>query len=131
MARAGSAREDPRFMPPSADPLLAEAHSLLTELRARCEAPSLGERPEELLIDGYATALRLEGARRRVRARALELSQWELDLAAQEQALRALLGMLRERLAREGRADGGASGGGVPDVGSARAAQTTSPRRSA
>ncbi len=110
-------------MPPPIDPLLAEARSLLAELRERCDATSLGERPEELLIDGYAAALKLEGARRRVRARALELSQHELDLATQEHQLRALLGELRARLAHEGRAAGGAAE-------AAHGAAAAAPRRS-
>lgn len=106
-------------MPPPEDPLIDETRPLLAELRERCAAPGVGERPEELLIEGYAAALKLEGARRRLREQALEAAQRELTLAAQEQELRAQLRALRERLAIESRVDGG------------RRAQLTSPRRSA
>lgn len=88
------------------DPLLAESQRLLRELRERCGADALGEQAGELLIDGYAAALKLEGARRRLREQALALSQRELTLAAQEQQLRALLGTLRARIAHEGRTAG-------------------------
>jgi uncharacterized membrane protein YccC len=80
------------------DPLLDRAARLLDELRERCAAPELGEGAEELLIGGYASALALEGARRRLRAQALDLSERELGLAAQERELRALLRTLRGRL---------------------------------
>ncbi|MBS1870437.1 MAG: hypothetical protein JSS99_12325 [Actinobacteria bacterium] len=80
------------------DPLLATAARLTAELRERCAAPDLGDdRVEELLIDGYASALALEGARRRMRERALELSSRELAIAAQERELRTLLRTLRAR----------------------------------
>jgi hypothetical protein len=82
------------------DPLLDRASSLLDELRERCAAPDVGAEAEELLIGGYASALALEGARRRLREQALELSERELRLAAQERELRALLRTLRERLQR-------------------------------
>lgn len=81
-----------------ADPLLDQAARLLEELRERCIADDLGEQPEELLIGGYASALALEGTRRRLREQALELSARELSLAAQEQELRALLRALRARM---------------------------------
>jgi hypothetical protein len=80
------------------DPLLDQAARLLEELRDRCTAPDLGGGAEELLIGGYASALALEGARRRLRARALELSEHELSLAAQERELRELLRTLQARM---------------------------------
>lgn len=80
------------------DPLLDQAARLLTELRERCAADDLGGGAEELLIGGYASALALEGARRRLRARALELSEHELSLAAQERELRELLRTLQARM---------------------------------
>jgi hypothetical protein len=52
-------------VPAPDDPLLATAARLTAELRARCEAPVAADGEEELLIDGYASALALEGARRR------------------------------------------------------------------
>jgi hypothetical protein len=87
-------------MSASSDPLLDRASSLLDELRERCAAADVGAEAEELLIGGYASALALEGARRRLREQALELSERELRLAAQERELRALLRTLRERLQR-------------------------------
>jgi uncharacterized membrane protein YccC len=81
-----------------ADPLLDDAARVLDELRERCAAPQLGADAEELLIGGYATALALEGARRRLRQQALALSERELDLAAHERELRKLLRALRGRL---------------------------------
>lgn len=88
------------FAPVSAppDPLLETATRLLEQLRERCAAPELGGGAEELLIGGYASALALEGARRRLRARALELSEQELSFAAQERELRALLRTLQARM---------------------------------
>jgi len=80
------------------DPLLETAARLLAELRERCAAPELGGGAEELLIGGYASALALEGARRRLRARALELSEQELSFAAQERELRTLLRTLQARM---------------------------------
>lgn len=80
------------------DPLLDQASRLLEELRERCAAPAVGDGAEELLIGGYASALALEGARRRLRARALELSERELSLAAQERELRTLLRTLQARM---------------------------------
>ena len=80
------------------DPLLDRASSLLDELRERCAAPDVGAEADELLIVGYASALALEGARRRLREQALELSERELRLAAQERELRTLLRTLRERM---------------------------------
>ncbi len=80
------------------DPLLDQAARLLAELRERCAAAELGGGAEELLIGGYASALALEGARRRLRARALELSEHELSLAAQERELRDLLRTLQARM---------------------------------
>jgi hypothetical protein len=71
---------------------------MLEELRERCAAADVGSGVEELLIGGYASALALEGARRRLRARALELSERELRLAAQERELRTLLRRLRGRM---------------------------------
>ena len=84
-------------MSASDDQLLATAARLTAELRERCAAPAEGEGTEELLIDGYASALALEGARRRLRLQALELTGRELAIAAQEQELRALLKTLRAR----------------------------------
>jgi len=84
----------------SDDQLLATAARLTAELRERCAASAETdgtEGTEELLIDGYASALALEGARRRLRAQALELTGRELAIAAQEQELRALLKTLRAR----------------------------------
>ncbi|HEV7775043.1 MAG TPA: hypothetical protein VGO48_17320 [Conexibacter sp.] len=80
------------------DPLLETAARLLEELRERCTAPDVGGGAEELLIGGYASALALEGARRRLRARALELSERELSFAAQERELRTLLRTLQARM---------------------------------
>ena len=80
------------------DPLLETVTRLLEELRERCAAAELGSDAEELLIGGYASALALEGARRRLRARALELSEQELSLAARERELRALLRALQARM---------------------------------
>lgn len=85
------------------DPSLDRAAQLLAELRERCAAEELGDGAEELLIGGYAAALALEGARRRLREQALDLTDRELGLAAQERELRALLRTLRERLAGGGR----------------------------
>lgn len=79
------------------DPLLATVARLTMELRERCAAPDVGEGVEELLIDGYASALALEGARRRLREQTLELSGREMAIAAQERELRALLRALRAR----------------------------------
>jgi len=80
------------------DPLLDQAARLLAELRERCAADDLGCGAEDLLIGGYASALALEGARRRLRARALELTEAELGLAARERELRALLRTLQARM---------------------------------
>jgi len=80
------------------DPLLDRAAQLLAELRERCAADEVGDGAEELLIGGYAAALALEGTRRRLREQALDLSERELGLAAQERELRALLRTLRQRL---------------------------------
>ena len=80
------------------DPLLETSARLLAELRERCAADDLGNGAEDLLIGGYASALALEGARRRLRARALELSERELSLAAQERELRELLRTLQGRM---------------------------------
>lgn len=91
-----------RWSPVSApdDPLLATAARLTDELRLRCAdaAPADGE--EELLIDGYASALALEGARRRLREQALDVTARELAIAAHERELRALLRTLRARRGR-------------------------------
>jgi hypothetical protein len=82
------------------DPLLATAARLTAELRERCAASEPGaEADEELLIDGYASALALEGARRRLRGQALDLTARELAIAAHERELRALLRTLRARRA--------------------------------
>lgn len=87
------------------DPLLAQAARVLEELRDCCDAPDIGlMEAEELLIGGYASALALEGARRRLREEALERSERELRLAAQERELRALLRTLRARMRDAGRA---------------------------
>ncbi len=81
------------------DPLLDQTARMVEALRERCGAGAIGAvEGEELLIDGYASALALEGARRRLRDDALALSERELRLAAQERELRALLRTLRERL---------------------------------
>lgn len=81
------------------DPLLDQTARVLALLRERCAAAEVGAaEAEELLIDGYASALALEGARRRLRDDALALSERELRLAVQERELRALLRTLRERL---------------------------------
>lgn len=80
------------------DSLLDQAARLLAELRARCAADDLGSGAEDLLIGGYASALALEGARRRLRARALELTEAELGLAARERELRELLRTLQGRM---------------------------------
>lgn len=103
-------------MSSSADPLLDRAAQLAAELRERCAAGELGDGAEELLIGGYAAALALEGARRRLREQALALSERELGLAAQERELRALLRTLRGRLAAGGVGSGGAGedGASVP-----------------
>jgi len=82
------------------DPLLAQADRVQEALRERCAAADVGADVEELLIGGYAAALALEGARRRLRDEALDLSARELQLAAQERELRALLRTLRERIRR-------------------------------
>lgn len=79
------------------DPLLATAARLTAALRERCEAAEPADGDDELLIDGYASALALEGARRRLREQALELSARELVIAAQERELRTLLRALRAR----------------------------------
>lgn len=86
-------------VPDPDDPLLATAARLAAELRARCEAPATpeGAGEEELLIDGYASALALEGARRRLREQALDATARELAIAAHERELRALLRALRAR----------------------------------
>ncbi|HKG39773.1 MAG TPA: hypothetical protein VKB25_12345 [Conexibacter sp.] len=85
-------------MSPPTDPQLDQAARLLEELRERCAAPDLGSGAEELLIGGYASALALEGTRRRLRARALELSERELSFAARERELRGLLRTLQARM---------------------------------
>lgn len=71
---------------------------MVEELRTRCAAADVGDAAEELLIGGYASALALEGARRRLREQALDLSERELQLAARERELRGLLRTLRGRL---------------------------------
>jgi len=81
------------------DPLLASAARLTAELRERCAAVDVGDGVDGLLIDGYASALALEGARRRLREKTLELSSRELAIAAQERELRTLLRALRARRA--------------------------------
>jgi hypothetical protein len=86
-------------MSESDDLLLATAARLTAELRERCAAPEAGADAEELLIDGYASALALEGARRRLRGQALDLTARELAIAAHERELRALLRTLRARRA--------------------------------
>jgi len=80
------------------DPLLAQAARVLDELRERCAAADVGADVEELLIGGYASALALEGARRRLRLEALALSERELRLAARERELRDALRLLRARM---------------------------------
>ncbi|HET6448394.1 MAG TPA: hypothetical protein VFG31_04725 [Conexibacter sp.] len=81
------------------DPLLSTAARLTAELRARCAAPDVGDGVEGLLIDGYASALALEGARRLLREQTLELTSRELAIAVQERELRMLLRTLRARRA--------------------------------
>jgi hypothetical protein len=90
------------------DPLLDQAASLADELRDRCGAEQLGADAEDLLIEGFASALALDGAGRRLRAQALELIERELLLAARERELRALLRTLRERIGAVQRAPGAA-----------------------
>jgi hypothetical protein len=90
------------------DPLLATAARLTAELRERCAAPDAGADADELLIDGYASALALDGARRRLREHALELTSRELAIAAHERELRSLLRTLRAR--RDARGAPAASG---------------------
>jgi uncharacterized membrane protein YccC len=87
---------------PDDDPLLDRAQRLLAELRERAEDPGSTLPAEDLLIEGYAAALALEGARRRLRERALELSRLELRLAAAERELRERLRPLREQLTDAG-----------------------------
>lgn len=87
-------------VPAPDDPLLATAARLTAELRARCEGPASADGEEELLIDGYASALALEGARRRLREQALDLSARELAIAAHERELRTVLRTLRARRSR-------------------------------
>ena len=89
-------------MPSPPYPPLDRAAQLLAELRERCAADELGPGAEDLLIGGYAAALALEGARRRLREQALDLSERELGLAIQERELRALLRTLRHRLVSRG-----------------------------
>jgi hypothetical protein len=101
-----------------ADPLLDNVARLLDELRERCAAPDLGDGTEELLVGGYASALALEGTRRRLREQALELTERELSLAARERELRALLRTLQGRIRADGR---------VPDA--ARSGDEAAPQR--
>jgi len=82
------------------DPLLTTAARLTAELRARCADPGPAEGEEALLIDGYASALALEGARRRLREQALDATSRELAIAAHERELRAVLRTLRARRSR-------------------------------
>lgn len=82
------------------DPLLATAARLTAELRVRCTTPAAQEGEEELLIDGYASALALEGARRRLREQALDATTRELAIATHERELRTLLRTLRARRSR-------------------------------
>jgi hypothetical protein len=86
------------------DPLLDHALRLLAELRERADDPGDGGvgSAGDLLIEGYASALALEGARRRLREQALDLSQRELQLAAAERELRDRLRALRERISSAG-----------------------------
>jgi hypothetical protein len=87
-------------VPAPDDPLLATAARLTTELRERCSAPESVAGEEELLINGYASALALEGARRRLREQALDVTARELAIAAHERELRTVLRTLRARRAR-------------------------------
>ncbi len=87
-------------MPPPADELIDKAARLLVELDACGAEPELAARTADVLTEGYAVALAIEGARRRLRERALDLSQLELGLVARERELRASLDALRERLRR-------------------------------
>jgi hypothetical protein len=100
MARGRSCGDDARTMSPPDDLLLSTAARLTAELRVRCEAPAGAEGEEELLIDGYASALALEGARRRLREQALDVTARELAIAAHERELRTLLRTLRSRRGR-------------------------------
>jgi hypothetical protein len=96
MALARADREDGTHVSTSTDALLDQAARLLAELRTLEAESGAGSRQlDELLTGGYATALALEGARRRLRAGALALSERELVLAARERELRELLGALR------------------------------------
>jgi hypothetical protein len=85
------------------DPLLDDAARLLEQVRACCASPDLGAEAEELLVGGYASALALEGARRRLRVRALALTEQELGLAARERELRTQLRRLQGRLRERAR----------------------------
>jgi hypothetical protein len=87
-------------VPEPDDPLLTTAARLTAELRAHCDAPEPPAGEEELLIDGYASALALEGARRRLREQALDATARELAIAAHERDLRAVLRTLRARRGR-------------------------------
>ena len=77
------------------DDLLDRAARMLAQLRTLSAEDAHDGHVDELLTDGFATALALEGARRRLRTRALALSERELVLAARERELRELLGALR------------------------------------
>jgi hypothetical protein len=83
---------------PPVDPLLEQAARMLDELRECCARDELSEGAEELLVGGYASALALEGARRRLREQALALSEQELAFAVRERELRALLRTLQGRI---------------------------------
>jgi len=104
MARGARVRKHAVVSPP-ADRLLDDAARMAAELRAHCAAADRGAEAEELLIGGYAAALALEGARRRLRVVALDASERELALAARERELRALLRTLREHLREASSAD--------------------------
>jgi hypothetical protein len=87
-------------VPASDDPLLATAARLTAELRERCKTSESSAGEEELLLDGYASALALEGARRRLREQALDVTARELAIAVHERELRTVLRTLRARRSR-------------------------------
>lgn len=92
----------PAPVPAPPDPLVENAARLVDELRSGDAVAAGDAAAETLLVDGYAAALALEAARRRLRGQALELCERELRLEAQERTLRAELRTLRRRLAAGG-----------------------------
>ncbi len=169
MARRPACREDarasphsrgPHHIPPTpplctpTDPLVDRALQLLAELRERTgeTLPLEPAEVDELLAGGYVSALALERAQRRLRARALALTadtaagqpeppgelthvaQRELRLAAWEREMRDLLNVLRRRRAANGRvgeAPADAEQRARLETPASAATQATKPRRSA